>query len=34
VNLSGVEISDANLEGMRINRVLVTEMLAAYESRK
>jgi hypothetical protein len=30
VNLSGVEISDANMEGMRINGVLVTEMLAAY----
>jgi hypothetical protein len=27
--LSGVEISDANLEGMTINGVLVTEMLKA-----
>jgi hypothetical protein len=29
-NCSGLRISDANYEGMRIDGILVTEMLRAY----
>jgi uncharacterized protein YjbI with pentapeptide repeats len=33
VDLSGVTIRDCNLEGMTINGILVTELLAAYNSK-
>jgi hypothetical protein len=32
--LSDVAISDAMLEGMTINGILVTDMLAAYEAQR
>jgi uncharacterized protein YjbI with pentapeptide repeats len=31
-NLAGAQITDCRLEGMTINGVLVTDLLAAYES--
>jgi hypothetical protein len=30
INLAGVEITDATLDGMKIDGVAVTDMLAAY----
>ena len=34
VDLSNVQIIDCNIEGMKIDGVLVTEMIAAYEKSK